>query len=812
MIKKIFNLFIILFFLFFSKDVYGKIIEEVLFKPQVLPGSWEKTLNCGQTSVTIANAYYNNLSISEEDIKNIDTWLNNKFSDPIRDFNGYYTNTNKLKILCSDYFDMDFCVINSGENLFDFLKKQIDIGNLSIVQVRVKMKLTKVPHFMVFLGYDDDFVYFHDPGQTKGDYVKFEIKDFLEVWENQNFNYLLFEKNKIENKKEVEIVEDKNINILKIKEVNAKDLNNSEILNISESQNFLELENNIQENINSGNKENLKNDEVFENDIEIKEINESSNIKSSINSEIEENILVDNISFEEEYGYVNDNNILVLGPNLKIDLNPHIAKPVLIIDQESDKNEEFNENGEIENIFDENDILNEEIDETQETEAENINEEENIVNQDENNENENIEENTDDEENDNDELNEEEENIEEDPIIENEDYSETSSLFGELNSDIILTSDIPYIINGEFVIPSGKKITIMSGAIILFGISGAIVVEGEMEVLGTENDIVLFTTSNTENPVENSWKWIEIRNRGIASFNWTIIEYGGYDYFSGQKRAPIIVQGSFLNANNLYINHIDSDCIKSYSSYINIKNSSFKNCKYALDISNSEGIVENSIFNNNFNAFVMDRSFENLILKNNSISNSLDYSIKLINSVPTIIDMKYINNKYDEIFLDLELDFGDYLLSPGNYYVLKINLFERTNFTISPGSVFKSYNSSYYSGSWYVRSNIFNAIGTTDNPIIFDSYYENPKLEQKWGKLNFYNNNFLNVENVIVKNGGRNYFLGQEGFPIYLENIKNINAKNIYLYNDFENDYFYKNNLEEYNYNLENIYINDEEI
>jgi len=108
MIKKILKLFILIFILFFHKNVYAKIIENVLFKSQVPPGSWNRTLNCGQTSMVIANSYYNNSSISEEDIKNVDIWLNEKFSDPIRDFNGYYTNTTKLKTLCSNYFNMDY--------------------------------------------------------------------------------------------------------------------------------------------------------------------------------------------------------------------------------------------------------------------------------------------------------------------------------------------------------------------------------------------------------------------------------------------------------------------------------------------------------------------------------------------------------------------------------------------------------------------------------------------------------------------------------------------------------------------------------
>ncbi|MCF7795699.1 hypothetical protein K9M42_01250 [Patescibacteria group bacterium] len=906
MIKKILKLFILITILFFYRNTYAKIIENVLFKSQVPPGSWSRTLNCGQTSVIIANSYYNNSSISEEDIKNIDIWLNEKFSDPIRDFNGYYTNTTKLKTLCSDYFDMDYCTINSGENLFSFLKEQINLGNLSILQVRVKMKLTKVPHFMVFLGYDNDFVYFHDPGQSKGSYVKFKIQDFLEVWENQNFNYLLFQKNKKEDK------EDEVVNFLKIKEVNAKENKNLENNIIIDENNDENIENNDEiddaiidnENNNVGannvspinendsNANNEDDDENIENDDDvganivrpIDENNLDNNVGANIVRPIDEHDLDDNSEQEEEYGYITNENILVLGPYLKIDLNPHHASTstpkvdveengVLPIDDENndnndeDENDDNNSDENTENTDDNNDENTENIENDENND--NDNNDENIENNDNDNNDENIEnddnnnndENNDDDENDdnnndendenienddnnnndententddnndentenivndennnNDENNDDDENDENendgnDEADENEESLEVNNLFGELNSDITLTPEIPYTINSEFIVPQNVILTILPGVKILFGVNGSLIVEGKIESLGSSQNKIIFTTSKTENPVENSWKWIKIKNSGEAVFNWTIIEYGGYDYLSGEKRAPIIIDGGYLDADNLYIKNIDNDCIKANFSYLNIKNSSFKNCRYGLNLTNSEGIIKDSLFLENFNGFVINNSFSDLILKNNSINNSLDYSIKLINSVPMIIDMNYSDNKYDEIFLDLNLDFGDYVLSKGIYYVLKVNLSENTNFTISPGCVFKSYNSGYFSGSWYVRSNIFNAVGMENSPIIFDSYYENPELNQRWGKINFYNNNFLNAENVIIKNGGRNYFLGEKGFPIYLENVKNINALNIYLYNNFENDYFYKNNLEEYTYNLNNIYINDEEI
>ena len=183
-----------------------------------------------------------------------------------------------------------------------------------------------------------------------------------------------------------------------------------------------------------------------------------------------------------------------------------------------------------------------------------------------------------------------------------------------------IAANSPYIVNQNISVNEGITLTIDAGVTVKFDDNLGMIVNGTLEVLGTEGSPVLLTSSSTE-PESGSWGGILFTDTAIGAsytgsgtfidgslIEWTTFEYAGGPVGPSDNWDGVINSEMFLP----YINHINIDnsidgivisypvCTEDYivTSYIN--NSNFSNigfnaisikqdsdCKINLNVINS---------------------------------------------------------------------------------------------------------------------------------------------------------------------------------------------------------------------------------
>lgn len=164
----------------------------VPFLPQVPPGSWTganakvRTNNCGQTSVVMILAMYKQQQPTASDIMAADNWLLKTYRDPVNNYNGSPTDVGKLAALAIGYGGIPASAPASNWTIAQ-LQSALTNGYPVIVAVWTNMivGVNQLPHFMVLIGMDDQYVWVNDPGHTAGANVRYPIAQFLPVWANQ---------------------------------------------------------------------------------------------------------------------------------------------------------------------------------------------------------------------------------------------------------------------------------------------------------------------------------------------------------------------------------------------------------------------------------------------------------------------------------------------------------------------------------------------------------------------------------------------------------------------------------------------------
>ena len=172
--------------------VYNDAINlPVPFKAQYPPGtSWSETRNCGQASCAMIFSYYNSSEPTAQDIMDIDYWLYETYGDPIRNYNGSYTNTEQLKQVAIQFGGFDSEIHGNWDWDITNLENELQNNYPVIVAVRIGMLPSGGGHFMVLIGMDDDNVYVHDPGRSLlsgfGQNMQYPKTQFLDSWDSQN--------------------------------------------------------------------------------------------------------------------------------------------------------------------------------------------------------------------------------------------------------------------------------------------------------------------------------------------------------------------------------------------------------------------------------------------------------------------------------------------------------------------------------------------------------------------------------------------------------------------------------------------------
>jgi len=173
---------------FVNQNQITSINLNVLHLPQVLPGDWANTMNCGPASLETIFAYHNGVVPNEQGIRDIDDYLLTEYGLPINNYNGSATNVTQLQGVATHY---GFISSAGNSRTEQDLKNEINNGNPVIVAVKVNMSSspTETGHFMVLRGYDSENYYFNDPGRSLasgfGSNVSYTHAEFIASWQTQ---------------------------------------------------------------------------------------------------------------------------------------------------------------------------------------------------------------------------------------------------------------------------------------------------------------------------------------------------------------------------------------------------------------------------------------------------------------------------------------------------------------------------------------------------------------------------------------------------------------------------------------------------
>lgn len=169
---------------------YPAMLLQVPFLPQVPPGDWGNTKNCGPACAMMATGYYGNFCPSSQTITAADKWLaqrlhDNRYNDP----NGWYTNftgTNSLGILLAEYSALHYGPA-SGSNAGAILS-EIQRGRPVIVGVRIQngrlVTSGGIAHWALAVGWNarDQRIILNDPGTSTGRQIQYPIATFEQSW------------------------------------------------------------------------------------------------------------------------------------------------------------------------------------------------------------------------------------------------------------------------------------------------------------------------------------------------------------------------------------------------------------------------------------------------------------------------------------------------------------------------------------------------------------------------------------------------------------------------------------------------------
>jgi len=205
-----------------------------------------------------------------------------------------------------------------------------------------------------------------------------------------------------------------------------------------------------------------------------------------------------------------------------------------------------------------------------------------------------------------------------------------------IDNDLTLTLlGSPYSIEGSINVLAGARLTIEPGVTIKFKHSeywkSELKVEGELSVIGTETQRIIFTSSSTE-PLAGDWEWLNLQNSSSTLENVTI-QYAGKREGNPPASPPftrgaVYIDGGAVSIENSIIEQSQTLGIwlKNSSATV-INNAEFLNIEgdwekpAALYIESSNPAVQNSTFRNNNLGILVEGSaaptIQNNIFENN---------------------------------------------------------------------------------------------------------------------------------------------------------------------------------------------------
>lgn len=165
---------------------FPKVKLNVYFIPQVPPGDWPNTKNCGQASVLNCVGYLKRACFPSSAITDENKWLANATGDKrYLDPNGWETSTSQLSNLAKSFwgYKSSIATTSTTDGLYNELKADRPV----VVAVRIIMSSDpKVKgHFMALVGMDSNYVWVNDVGKSQGKDWCYSLQQFKNSWATQ---------------------------------------------------------------------------------------------------------------------------------------------------------------------------------------------------------------------------------------------------------------------------------------------------------------------------------------------------------------------------------------------------------------------------------------------------------------------------------------------------------------------------------------------------------------------------------------------------------------------------------------------------
>ncbi len=133
-----------------------KILLDVPFLPQVPPGTWSNTRNCGHTCAVMMRAYYFEIEPLPEHIIQADEWLNVRFGLPINNHNGDWTNCFQIRA----WLESESVPAKVGMGNLERARTMLADGKPFLAAVYSNMNTNGgAKHAMLVIGIDSNHIY-----------------------------------------------------------------------------------------------------------------------------------------------------------------------------------------------------------------------------------------------------------------------------------------------------------------------------------------------------------------------------------------------------------------------------------------------------------------------------------------------------------------------------------------------------------------------------------------------------------------------------------------------------------------------------
>jgi len=224
-------------------------------------------------------------------------------------------------------------------------------------------------------------------------------------------------------------------------------------------------------------------------------------------------------------------------------------------------------------------------------------------------------------------------------------------LSGDLIGASVLRSDIPYVIS-SLDVRSGATLTIEPGAILKFHGGGSdLRVYGTLHSQGTAGDPVYFTSykddsvggdtngdGSASTPAPGNWDSVYVAGWGSATFEYSILRYGGS---SGTYDELAIIRGD--DGATVNLNHSEVRDSGYYGIWMNDRTSAYT---ATLTLNNSI-VADNSRYGIRMNADWNPAGYNNLIVTDSTISQNGDDGIWINRALNATIQNTNIYNNAD---------------------------------------------------------------------------------------------------------------------------------------------------------------------